>query len=512
MNNNFLLLIPEIMVVGCAFVVLTLDLFLPERRKWTLPFVAVAGLAAALVVSLVYLWGVNDTLYGGVVRIDGYALFFKAFFIALGGVVILVSVDFVKRNLDHPGEYYGILLFTVAAMMLMAASGELLTAYIALELLSFGLYALVAWDRYNAKSNESATKYILLGAFSSALLLYGMSQIYGLLGTTRFDEIAVTLSSADTLSPGLILGIALIIAGLGFKVAAVPFHMWAPDAYEGAPIPVTAHLAVGSKAAAFALMLRLFSEAFLPIAAQWQTLLIALAVITMLLGNLVALAQRNMKRLLAYSSVGQVGYLLMGIAALASTDMGMDMGVGIGGIGSAGASTGASPELAYLASNGIMLHLVGYAVTNMAAFLCLVSVYNITGSEDIAGMAGVARRAPLVGMVFAASLFSLAGLPVFVGFTSKFYLFNAAAAQGLLWVAGVAIFASLISLYYYLMVVRRLYIEPAPSGENAAAATIPAPRLTLGLLGALFAGMIALGIYPAPLMQAVHHASSALLR
>ena len=488
MNNNFLLLIPEFIVTGLAFVVLTLDLFLPERRKWVLPFVAVAGLAVALVISLAYLWGVNDSLYDGVIRIDGYALFFKAFFIALGGVVVLVSVDFVRRNLDHPGEYYGILLFTVVAMMLLAASGELLTAYISLELLSFGLYVLVAYDRYNAKSNEGATKYILLGAFSSALLLFGISQIYGLLGTTRFDEISRALAGAGALSPGLILGIALIVAGLGFKVAAVPFHMWAPDAYEGAPIPITAHLAVGSKAAAFALVLRLFAEAFMPIVEQWQVLLVGLAVITMLLGNLVALAQRNLKRLLAYSSVGQVGYLLMGVAALAKTG-----------------ESGTSIELSHLASNGIMLHLVAYAVTNMAAFLCLAAVFNITGRDDIAGMAGVARRAPLVGLVFAVSLFSLAGLPIFVGFTSKFYLFNAAAAQGLLWVAGVAIFASLISLYYYLMVVRQLYIEPA--GD---AARIPVPRLTMGVLGALFAGMIMLGVYPAPLMRAVQHASDAL--
>ena len=488
MSNNFLLLIPEFIVTGLAFVVLTLDLFLPERRKWVLPFVAVAGLAVALVISLAYLWGVNDSLYDGVIRIDGYALFFKVFFIALGGVVVLVSVDFVRRNLDHPGEYYGILLFTVVAMMLLAASGELLTAYISLELLSFGLYVLVAYDRYNAKSNEGATKYILLGAFSSALLLFGISQVYGLLGTTRFDEISRALASAGALSPGLILGIALIVAGLGFKVAAVPFHMWAPDAYEGAPIPITAHLAVGSKAAAFALVLRLFAEAFMPIVEQWQVLLVGLAVITMLLGNLVALAQRNLKRLLAYSSVGQVGYLLMGVAALAKTG-----------------ESGTSIELSHLASNGIMLHLVAYAVTNMAAFLCLAAVFNITGRDDIAGMAGVARRAPLVGLVFAVSLFSLAGLPIFVGFTSKFYLFNAAAAQGLLWVAGVAIFASLISLYYYLMVVRQLYIEPA--GD---AARIPVPRLTMGVLGALFAGMIMLGVYPAPLMRAVQHASDAL--
>ncbi len=488
MNNNFLLLLPEFIVTGLAFVVLGLDLFLPERRKWVLPIVAVVGLVVALVVSLRYLWGVSDSLYDGVIRVDGYALFFKAFFIALGGVVVLVSVDFVRRNLEHPGEYYGILLFTVVAMMLLAASGELLTAYISLELLSFGLYVLVAYDRYNAKSNEGATKYILLGAFSSALLLFGISQVYGLLGTTRFDEISSALSSADALSPGLILGIALIIAGLGFKVAAVPFHMWAPDAYEGAPIPITAHLAVGSKAAAFALVLRLFAEAFMPIVEQWQILLIGLAVITMLLGNLVALAQRNLKRLLAYSSVGQVGYLLMGVAALAATGSG-----------------GVSLELSHLASNGIMLHLVAYAVTNMAAFLCLAAIYNITGRDDIAGMAGVARRAPLVGLVFAVSLFSLAGLPIFVGFTSKFYLFNAAAAQGLLWVAGIAIFSSLISLYYYLQVVRQLYIEPAED-----AAPIPVPRLTLGVLGALFAGMVGLGVYPAPLMEAVQYASDAL--
>ncbi len=486
MNNNFLLLLPEFIVTGLAFVVLGMDLFLHERHKYLLPFVAVAGLVVALVVSLAYLWGVNDSLYGGVIRIDGYALFFKAFFIALGIVVVLASIDYVKRNLEYPGEYYGILLFTVVAMLLLTAAGELLTAYISLELLSFGLYVLVAYDRYNAKSNEGATKYILLGAFSSALLLYGISQVYGLLGTTRFDEISAALAASDALSPGLILGMALIVAGLGFKLAVVPFHMWAPDAYEGAPIPITAHLAVGSKAAAFALSLRLFAEAFMPIVEQWQTLLIILAVITMLLGNLVALAQRNMKRLLAYSSVGQVGYLLMGVAALAAVGSG-------------------SSELSHLASNGVMLHLVGYAVTNMAAFLCLAAIYNITGRDDIAGMAGVARRAPLVGLVFAVSLFSLAGLPIFVGFTSKFYLFNAAAAQGLLWVAGIAIFASLISLYYYLQVVRQLYIEPVED-----ASSIPMPRLTMGLLGALFAGMVILGVYPAPLMRAVQYASDAL--
>ena len=265
--------------------------------------------------------------------------------------------------------------------------------------------------------------------------------------------------------------------------------MWAPDAYEGAPIPITAYLAVGSKAAAFALVLRLFTEALLPAAGDWQLIVVVMAALSMTLGNLVALAQTNIKRLLAYSSVGQVGYLLVGVAALAAID-----------------SDGrASVELSHLASNGIMFHLAAYAVTNMAAFLAVSAVYNITGSEEISGLAGMGKRAPYVAMVLAAALFSLAGLPVFAGFTSKFYLFNAAAAQGLLWLAGLAIFTSLISLYYYLMVVRRMYIE---SEETT---PIRVPRITTGLLGVLLAGMVLVGVYPAPLMDVIQQASEAIL-
>ena len=489
MNNNFLLLLPEFLVTGLAFAVLTLDFVLrPERKHW-LAYLAALGLCGALAVSLLQLWGTEDSLYDGLLVIDGYALFFKAFFLALGVVVVLSSVEYVRRHLSHPGEYYGILLFTVVAMMLLAMSGELLTAYISLELLSFGLYVLVSYDRYNPKSNEGGTKYILLGALSSALLLYGISQVYGLFGTTSFSGISEALASSPDLSPGVLVGLTLIIAGLGFKVASVPFHMWAPDAYEGAPIPVTAYLAVGSKAAAFALVLRLFIEALMPAAGDWQMIIIIMAALTMTLGNLVALAQRNIKRLLAYSSIGHVGYLLMGVAALAAVD----------------ADGRVSLSLSHLASNGIMLHLVAYAITNMAAFLSISTVYNITGKEEIASLAGLARRAPAVAMVLAVSLFSLAGLPIFAGFASKFYLFNAAATQGLLWLAGLAIFMSLVSLYYYLMVVRQMYIEPAEDPTP-----IRVPRLTLGLLGVLFVGMVLVGVYPAPLMEAIQHASDAL--
>ena len=277
MGNNFLLLLPEFLVTGLAFAVLSLDFVLRRERKHWLGYVSAIGLVAILVAALVQLWDTRDDLYDGLLVIDGYALFFKAFFLALGAVVILASIEYVRRNLDHAGEYYGILLFSVVAMMLLAMSGELLTAYIALELLSFSLYVLVSFDRYNPKSNEGGTKYILLGALSSALLLYGMSQVYGLLGTTSFEGIRDALMASPDLSPGVLVGLTLIVAGLGFKVASVPFHMWAPDAYEGAPIPITAYLAVGSKAAAFALVLRLFVEALMPAAADWQMLLVVMA-------------------------------------------------------------------------------------------------------------------------------------------------------------------------------------------------------------------------------------------
>ncbi len=504
--NDLTLLIPEFLLTALAFIVLGADLFLPDRRKQLLPAVAVAGLVGVGAVLLLtttrdeagslYQQLIADelSLYGGALVFDGYSLVFKVFFVALGVVVVLSSVEYVKRHLQHPGEYYGILLFTVLAMMLMASSRELLTAYISLELLSFGLYVLVSFDRYNPKSNEAGTKYILLGAFSSALMLYGISQVYGLLGTTRFEEIGGVLSAMPDPGLGVQVGLALLIVGLAFKVAAVPFHMWAPDAYEGAPVPITAYLAVGSKAAAFALIVRLFIDGLVPAHGDLQVVMAVLAALTMVLGNLVALVQTNIKRLLAYSSVGHVGYLMLGIAALAALDAGGSPGAGRGIDGYA------------LVVSGIILHIVAYAVTNMAAFLCVSTVYDATGSEETSAYSGLASRSPGLAMVMAASLFSLAGLPIFAGFVSKFYLFNAAAFSGLLWLAGLAIAASLISLYYYLMVIKRMYVDP-PEDKTP----LRVPRLTTAVLAALFAGTILLGVYPAPLMLAVEYASDTLL-
>ena len=478
LTANLHLLWPEFLVAGLAFIVLTVDFLVPSHRKITLPTISIAGLVGVLAFSLILLGDKEATpLYQGILLIDRFSLLFTVFFLILGILIVLASVDYVNQYLHHPGEYYGILLFSLLGMMLMAASNELLTAYISLELLSFGLYVMVAMGRDDPKSNEAGVKYILLGAFSSALLLYGISLVYGVLGTTTFAGISERLAGPGAATPDLLLGLALIVAGLGFKVAAVPFHMWAPDVYEGAPLPVTAYLAVGSKAAAFALVLRLFSTAFIQSIGEWQLLIAILAAVTMTLGNVVALAQENIKRLLAYSSIGQVGYLLVGIAALSAAS-----------------------------SNAIILHLVGYGLANLAAFVGVISFYNITGKDNVRDFAGLADRNPFIAMAMTVSLFSLAGLPFFAGFITKFYLFIAAAEQDLLWLAGIAMVNSLISLYYYLLIIRQMYIQKPEDSSR-----IPLSRVTGSLLGTLVVGTVAVGIYPGPLVDLIETATAVIL-
>ena len=496
LTANLHLLLPEFLLATLAFAVFTTDLLLPLRHKNLLAWLSVAGLVGLLALALTTLWGKDVTLYNGLFLADSYALFFKAFFFVLGLFVILSSMDYLGKHLSHPGEYYGIVLLAILAMNVMAAAGELLTAYIALELMSFSFYTMVSYARDNPKSNEAGVKYILIGAFSSAILLYGISMLYSTVGVTRFEDIRLALEGAQEVSPALWVGMALILVGLGFKVAAVPFHMWAPDTYEGAPLPVTAFLAVGSKAAAFALILRLFAEAFMPSIEQWQIIVAILAAVTMTMGNLVAIAQHNIKRLLAYSSIGQVGYLLMGIAAL-------------------------SP----LASNGVILHLVGYAFTNLTVFVGIIAFFNMTGREEIADFSGLAQKHSFIAAAIAIGMVSLAGLPFFAGFTTKFYLFLSVANEGLLWLAGLAILNSLISLYYYLVVIRHMYIQPAsmPQREPVPAhnpssdpghdhpITSSPSALMVAVLAVTVLGVIFVGVYPFPLVEAITSATAAIL-
>jgi len=332
------------------------------------------------------------------------------------------------------------------------------------------LYVLTAFAKNDLRSNEGGLKYMLLGAFSSALLLYGISLIYGVTGSTDFAAIGERLSgNTSGIEESMFLGLALIIAGLGFKVAAVPFHMWTPDAYEGAPLPVTALISAISKSAGFALFLKLFAVAFMPLLDDWRYLIAGLSVATMVLGNLVAIQQSNIKRLLAYSSIGQVGYLLMGIAAL-------------------------SPE----GGSALVLHMMGYVVTNLAAFVCVIIFYNWTGKEEIKDFAGLRDRAPFLAYSLSIALFSLAGMPLFAGFATKFILFQAAADKDLLWLAGVAATMSFVSLYYYLIVIKEMFI-----GESEEKERFPVPWLEYGALAVLVAGVLFVGLYPQPLFDQV---------
>ena len=512
LTSNLHLLTPEFALTALAFLVFTVDLFLPERSKEWLAGLSVVSLVTVMVVALVMRPAGSVELYGGLIVVDDFGLFFKIFFLGIGVGIIALSWEYARDRLQHRGEFYGLLLFSILGMNLLAMSRELLTAYISLELLSFSLYVMVAYGLREARSNEAGIKYIIIGALSSAIMLYGLSNIYAALGTTSFAGIAEELASPAAASPVLWVGVALLVVGLGFKLSAVPFHMWAPDAYEGAPLPVTAYLAIGSKAAAFALTLRLFAEAIIPAVnlwGEWQLVIAVLAAITMLLGNLVALAQRNLKRLMAYSSIGHVGYALAGVAVLGS-------------------------DFA-LAAKGVIFYLVVYAVTNLVVFAGITAYYNREGKDDIADLAGLADRQPFTAAAIAVGLFSLAGLPIFAGFTAKFYLFAAvASANGgeFLWLAGVAIFTSLVSLYYYLQVMRQMYIERPVLAHTAGDAdddahddddhghdapdppVPPLQRPSILLTATMGVGLLVvtwLGVYPAPLLGLIEAASAAIV-
>ena len=474
MDADFTLLTPEFMLAGLGALALVADFAIPWRsrkaRNGSLAALTLLGLAAVLAVALLARRDEPAIIHNHLIYVDDYALFFKALAIAAAAAVILISLDYVHRRIHHPGEFYALIAFAVLGASLMAGAAELLTAYIAVELLAFCLYVLVALGRGDKRSGEAAVKYILLGAVASAVMLFGLGILYGAVGETSF-RLADSLIGAVS-RPTALLGFAMFFAGLGFKLSMAPFHLWAPDVYEGAPTPVTALVAVLSKAAAFALTLRFLAEAGESSLAAWQTPLAIFAALTMTVGTFTALAQENIKRLLAYSSIAQVGFVLVGIIALNAS----------------GASA-------------VLLHLAGYAFTNLAAFAVVIAVEAKTGKEDIADYAGLATRSPFLAMVMASAVFSLAGLPIFAGFVTKFLLFTAAVEGGLLWLMVIAVVNSLVSLYYYLRIVRAMYVSDAAERSR-----LPLPVAASVPVWLLLAGTVLVGIYPAPVMDAAEAA------
>lgn len=474
---NYSLLIPEYLLVAFAFAIVGLELWFPRLRKDVVAYATALAALICLLVSLAYLN--TEEGFSGLLHVDHYTTFFRVFFLGAAVFIALFSAQFVRNRLRNVGEYYGVLLLATAGAIGMAAATELLTAYISLELLSFSLYVLISFNKLDEKSNEAGLKYILLGAFASAMFLYGVSLIYGATRSTNYNEIAQFLASggAHDFNFALLMGFVLIITGIGFKIAAVPFHMATPDAYEGAPLPITAFLSITSKAAGFALLLRLFGSAFLPMLADWRWMIALIAAITMTFGNLVAIQQHNMKRLLAYSSIGQVGYLLIGIAAMA-------------------------PDSA----SALLVHLAGYAITNLVVFGAVIAIFDATGEDEIVDYYGMAERQPFLALVLTVGLFSLAGLPLFAGFFTKFLLFQAGAVHGLLWLVGFAVVNSVISLYYYLLVIKQLYLGTSDDKHPR----FRLPALMNGSLGLLMIGVFFVGIYPLPLLKVADKAAGVI--
>ena len=472
MTVDFSLLIPEFILAGTAFLVLLIDMLVPasqaQRRNAITAVTALVGLFIFFVVAVGTQRDTNTFIYQQLIYIDRYSLIFKTLFAGTGFAVVLMSIDYVGKKMRHPGEYYALIVFAVLGATLMSQAGEMLTAFISIELLAFSLYVLVGLSRGDARTAEASTKYILLGGISSAVMLYGMSLLYGVLGTTRFADMESRLGAGDW-DLTLILGFVLFMGGLGFKLSMVPFHMWAPDVYEGAPTPITALIAVLSKAAALALTLRFLAIAASNAIDEWRMPLAILAAATITIGTLSALPQHNIKRLLAYSSISQVGFVLVGII-----------------------------PMTLLAADSVVLHLVGYAFTNLAAFTVIIAIETNSGKEAIADYAGLAKRSPWLAMILTGALFSLAGLPIFAGFITKFYLFVAAVDQQLLWLVCIAVINSVISLYYYLRVIREMYVT-----ESDHTAKLPVPRLTTATASVLFLGMILVGVYPGPLLDAI---------
>jgi len=478
LNFEYGLLLPEFILVGAAAAVLMLDAFRADLRisRNLLPAVTIFGALVAGVASLIFL-DRDPTDFASLIAVDDYTTFFRILFIATLVAIVLGSYEFVDRHITHQGEFYALLLASTIGAIYMAAARELLTAYIAIELLSFSLYVGVSLAKTDTRSGEAGLKYVLLGGVASAMLLYGLSLLYGTTGTTSYDGIAAALDGGVLGTPAFLIGLAFLVGGLGFKASAVPFHMWTPDAYEGAPLPITAYISATSKAATFALMLALFGTALEPAKADWQWMLASLAVATMVVGNLIAIQQTNIKRLLAYSSIGQVGFMLMAITTVSDAS-----------------------------GSALLLHLAGYLITNLAVFIAVIAFYNRTGSEEIADFRGLAETQPYLALVITTGLFSLSGMPLLAGFVTKFVLFQAAAEEGFLWLATVAVIMSTVSLYYYLKVIRQMYVAEPAEGDSRWRLS-PIGYLTTGVL---FLGIFLVGLWARPIFEAADGASAML--
>jgi NADH-quinone oxidoreductase subunit N len=450
-------------LTGGALLVLIADVLLPRGSK-ALGWITLLVIGATLA-SLAPFTSTHVEVAHGLMAVDGFALFFDVLFLGAAAITVLISMKYLEIERVSPGEYYFLILCSTLGMMVLAGGIDLITIFIGLETMTVSFYILAGFIKPNPRSNEAAVKYFLLGAFSVGILLYGMSLMYGMSGTTSLRAMATAFVGQEH-DMRLILAVILVVAGVGFKIAAVPFHMWAPDVYEGAPTPVTAFLSVGSKAASFAMLLRIFLEGLPAMRSDWLVLFEVLAIVTMTVGNLAALTQSNIKRMLAYSSIAHAGYLLIGVVAAG-----------------AGYSRGVTATLVYLFI---------YAFMQLGAFAVVIMMrrQDVIGDE-LKDLSGLYRRRPVAAFAMLMFMLSLGGIPPTAGFMGKFWLFGAAIDSGYVWLAVIGVLNSAISLYYYLRVVVFMYLKKDATGSEP----VFTPALGFAIAAAM-AATIVLGIYP----------------
>ena len=472
--SDFYYLLPELVLTGGALAVLVADVLLPRGSRM-LSWITLLAIAATAV-ALHPFRATHMEVAGGLIAVDGFAWFFKLVFLLAAALTVLMSARYLEVEGASPGEYYFLILCATLGMMFMAGGIDLITIFIGLETMAISFYILAGFIKPNQRSNEAAVKYFLLGAFSLGILLYGMSLMYGVAGQTSLRKMATVFAGQEH-DPRLLLAVILVVAGMGFKIAAVPFHMWAPDVYEGAPTPVTAFLSVGSKAASFAMLLRIFLEGLPVMKGHWQLLFEVLAIATMTIGNLGALTQSNLKRMLAYSSIAHAGYVLIGVVA--------------------GTPRGVAATLIYLSI---------YAFMQLGAFAVIVMMRR----QDVAGdelkdFSGLSARHPLAAFAMLLFMLSLGGIPPTAGFMGKFWLFSAAIDAGYVWLAVIGVLNSAISLYYYIRIVVFMYLKPPTDASEPK--TNPAMALTLAVA---VAATLVIGLYPRSLFEVAERSARTL--
>ncbi|MGH2383508.1 MAG: NADH-quinone oxidoreductase subunit N [Candidatus Limnocylindria bacterium] len=483
MLDDLVTLLPELILSVLVLTIITVDLFLSRANKWLLTPLTVAGLILAGAACVV-VWDINETVYAGFYVVDDLSVFFKAATIVIGVISVLFAPSYLIVRRIPLGEFHMILVTALLGMFILASSADLITLFLGLELMTMPSYLLTGLHKTDRYSNEGGLKYFLLGSFASAIVLFGISWLYGITGTTNIAEIGLALEGR--MSGALLVAIGFLLVGGTFKIAAVPFHYWTPDAYQGAPTPITGFLSVGPKLGAFALLIRVFAEALAPLRADWLGIFLVLTVLTMTIGNVVALVQVNVKRMLAYSSIAHTGYIMAGLAAYANAP-----------------NDGAAAQ----GIESVLFYVLGYAVMNIAAFAVVGMLQRDTRRfGGLNSFAGLASRSPGRAAAMGILMLSLTGIPPTVGFFAKLYVLLAAVDAGLAWLAVILVLNAAMAAFYYLRVVVYMYMRD-PEPDPAPIDTSPFGSVALALS---VAGVVILGIFPGAILGLLEVSAASL--